>query len=803
MRYAIRRLIHQPGFSLVVVLTLALGIGANTAIFSLVNAVLLTPLPFPQPDRLLTLDHFYPSLNNLEAGFAVPSYHDIRERTHLFESFAVVTGWNANLTGGGDPEKVTGANATSEYFKVFGVSPLLGRTFAPGEDSAGREHVVVLGYGLWQRRFGSDRSIVGRKILLNGEPYDVIGVMPEGFDGFFNRRTELWAPIVFKPPQFDDDHRTNEFLTSVGRMKAGVTVDQATRDVSAFAEGLKRDHSSSYPANWTIETRSVTAFATARLRPALLILLGAVGAVLLIACANIANLLLARSAARTREMAVRAAIGATRQALMRQLLTESVLLSLAGAAVGLVIALGAIRGLIALAPMDALRTDAIHIDGTVLLYTLAIALGTGLLFGLAPAIQASRADLQHALKDGARTAGEHHGQWVRRGLVVAEMAIALMLLIGAGLLLRSFARLQGVSPGFDPTHLATMSVSLPDAKYKDDAAKAAFFVAARQRIAALPGVVSVGATTNIPFGGNWSTGSFAVEGYQPPKGQPGPWGDLRLVTPGFFETLRVPLRKGRTIAESDRADSPHVVLVDEEAAKRFWPGVDPIGKRITFSDPSQPGVEWVTVVGLVDHTAHEGLDAEHRVQLYFPYSQNPRAQMTFAVRTAGDPAAIVNTVRAAIRDVDRDQPIADVFTMDALMDRAVGQRRLSMTLLGTFAALAMVLASLGIYGVMAFDVTRRSREIGVRMALGAARSSVLGLVLKQGLAMAAVGVAVGLVGALAMTRLLQAQLFGVTSSDPATFVAVALGLLGVATMATLVPALRATRINPTEALRYE
>jgi len=474
MRYAIRRLIHQPGFSLVVVLTLALGIGANTAIFSLVNAVLLKPLPFPQPDRLLTLDHFYPSLNNLEAGFAVPSYHDIRERTHLFESFAVVTGWNANLTGGGDPEKVTGANATSEYFKVFGVSPLLGRTFAPGEDSAGREHVVVLGYGLWQRRFGSDRSIVGRKILLNGEPYDVIGVMPEGFDGFFNRRTELWAPIVFKPNQYDDNHRTNEFLTSVGRMKAGVTVDQATRDVSAFAEGLKRDHSSSYPANWTIETRSVTAYATARLRPALLILLGAVGAVLLIACANIANLLLARSAARTREMAVRAAIGATRQALMRQLLTESVLLSLAGAAVGLVIALGAIRGLIALAPMDALRTDAIHIDGTVLLYTLAIALGTGLLFGLAPAIQASRADLQHALKDGARTAGEHHGQWVRRGLVVAEMAIALMLLIGAGLLLRSFARLQGVSPGFDPTHLATMSVSLPDAKYKDDAAKAAF-----------------------------------------------------------------------------------------------------------------------------------------------------------------------------------------------------------------------------------------------------------------------------------------------------------------------------------------
>jgi putative ABC transport system permease protein len=803
MRYAIRRLIHQPGFSLVVVLTLALGIGANSAIFSLVNAVLLKPLPFPQPERLLTLDHFYPSLNNLEAGFAVPSYHDIRERSRLFESFAVVTGWNANLTGGGDPEKVGGANATSEYFKVFGVSPLLGRTFAPGEDSAGREHVVVLGYGLWQRRFGSDRNIVGRKILLNGEPYDVIGVMPEGFDGFFNRRTELWAPIVFKPSQFDDDHRTNEFLTSVGRMKAGETVEQATRDVTAFAEGLKHDHPSSYPTNWTIETRSVDAYATARLRPALLILLGAVGAVLLIACANIANLLLARSAARTREMAVRAAIGATRRALITQLLTESVLLSLVGAVVGLLIAFGAIRGLIALAPMDAIRTEAVHIDGLVLLYTLAIALATGLLFGLAPALQASRADLQHALKDGARTAGERQGQWLRRGLVVAEMALALMLLIGAGLLLKSFARLQGVSPGFDPTHLATLSVSLPDAKYKDGAARTAFFLAARERIAALPGVVSTGATTNIPFGNNWSTGSFGVEGYQPPKGQPGPWGDLRLVTPGFFETLKVPLRKGRTIAESDRADSPHVVVVDEEAARRFWPGADPIGKRITFDDPSQPRVEWVTVVGLVGHTAHEGLDAEHRVQLYFPYSQNPRPQMTFAVRTAGDPTAIVNTVRAAIREVDRDQPIADVFTMDALMDRAVGQRRLSMTLLGSFAALAMVLAALGIYGVMAFDVTRRSREIGVRMALGAARSSVLGLVLRQGLAMAAIGIGLGLLGALLVTRVLQAQLFGIASTDPSTFASVAMGLLAVATLATLLPALRATRVNPTEALRYE
>ena len=378
MRYAIRRLIHQPGFSLVVILTLALGIGANTAIFSLVNAVLLKPLPYDRPEQLVTVNHFYPNLNNLEAGFAVPSYHDIRERMRLFQSFAVMTPWNANLTEGGDPEKVIGAVATAEFFKVFRVAPLLGRTFAEGEDTDGRRHVVVLGYGLWQRRFGADPKIVGRKIVIGAEPFDVIGVMPPGFDGFFNRRTELWAPAVFKPFLYDDNHRTNEFLSAVGRLKPGISLEQARRDVTAFAAGLKRDHPASYDDVWTIKTRSLDEFGSAKVRPTLLVLLGAVGCVLLIACANIANLLLARSAARTREMAVRSAIGATRRALIRQLLTESVLLSLAGGAVGLLIAYGAIRGLIALAPMDQLRTDLIHIDGAVLLYTLGIALATGL-----------------------------------------------------------------------------------------------------------------------------------------------------------------------------------------------------------------------------------------------------------------------------------------------------------------------------------------------------------------------------------------------------------------------------------------
>ena len=802
MRYAIRRLLHQPGFTLIVVLTLALGIGANTAIFSLVNAVLLRPLPYAQPERLVTLDHFYPSLNNLEAGFAVPSYRDIRERTRIFETFAVMTRWNANLTGNGEPEKLNGAVATAEFFRVFGGAPAVGRTFASKEDQAGREHVVVLSHGLWTRRFGGDRAIVGRKIILSGEPYDVIGVMPASFRGVFTDQTEVWAPLVFKPEQFEENRRTNEFLRAVGRLKPDVGIEQASRDVTAFAESLKRDFRDAYPRDWTIKTRTFGRFSTERVRPALLVLLGAVALVLLIACANIANLMLARSMARTREMAVRAAIGATRADLIRQLLTESVLLSLAGAVAGLGVAVALIRGLEALGPIDLVRVESIGIDGTVLLYTFAIAVATGLIFGFAPALHSSRTDLQNSLKDGTRTVSDHRGHWIRKGLVVAEIALALTLLVGAGLLIRSFARLQQVDPGFDPTHLLTFNVSLPEAKYKTDAERIAFYEAVLPRLAALPGIVSAGATSTMPFSGDWSTGGFTVEGYQPPRGTPTPWGDQRLVTPGFHETLKVRLVRGRTIVATDRAEGQKVVVVDEETVKRFWPTGDPIGKRIAFGDNPKPE-DWITVVGVVEHTAHEGLDAEHRVQLYYPLAQNVSANMSMALRTAGNPAESANAARAAVRSVDRDQPIADVKTMEEMMDRAVGQRRLSMLLLGAFGGLAMLLASIGIYGVMSFDVTRRSQEIGVRMALGAARASVLSLVFRQGFVLALSGIAIGLVCALGLTRVLQAQLFGIGRTDPATFAGVAVGLALVAGLAILIPALRATRVNPIEALRYE
>ncbi len=802
--YAIRRLLHNPGFSLVVVLTLALGIGANTAIFSIVNGVLLRPLPYDQPDRLVALNHFYGNLDGLEAGFAVPTYRDIRERMTIFDAFAVGQGWNANLTGMGQPERLIASKTTAEFFKVYGVAPQLGRTFAVGEDQAGRDKVVVLSHGFWHRRFGGDPTVVGRKILLDGEPYDVIGVMPLGFYSFFNRSTDLWGPAVFTPEQYSDDSRTNEFLVAAGRLKPGIGIDQATRDVTAFAKTLKRDFPDAYGREWTITATSMNELSTRRIRTALLVLVGAVGFVLLIACANIANLLLARAASRTREVALRAALGATRTDLIRQLLAESVLLAVVGAMVGLGIAYGAVRGLVATVPVDLLRVDAIQIDGTVLAFTLAIAIVTGLLFGIAPAVHASRADLHDALKDGARSAGERGGHWLRRTLVVAEVALALTLLVGAGLLIRSFARLQGVDPGFEPTNLVTFSVALPRSKYEEPVSRAAFYEALVQRLATLPGVDAVGATSTMPFGGSWSTGSFNVEGYQSPEGQPGPWGDQRLVTPGFHEAMKIRLLKGRLIAPADREGAPRVAVVDTEMVRRYWPNADPVGKRITFSDDmTAADTPWITVVGVVDHTAHEGLDAERRVQIYRPVAQRPILQMTVALRSQGDPTQLVTSVRQAVLAIDPDQPIAQVRTMESMMDEALGQRKLSMYLLGTFAGLALLLSAIGIYGVMSFDVTRRTQELGVRMALGAARRSVLSLVLRQGVGLALVGVAIGLAGAFALTRVLEAQLFGITRTDPATFALVAVVLTLVATMATLIPALRATRLDPVRALRCE
>jgi len=807
LRYAARTLLKSPGFTVVAVLTLALGIGANTAIFSVINAVLLRPLPYGQPDRLVAVNHFYPSLNNLHASVSVPGFRDYTARTDIFERAAVENFQAMNVTGEGEPERVNVVQVSGGFFPTLGIGAALGRTLRPDEAQDGHNHVVVLTYGFWKRKFGGDPAAVGRKLRLNDEDYDVVGVMPEAFRDFFAARADLWMPVVFRPDQFADNRRTNEFLAFVGRLAPGVTVAKAQAEMHALARQLRETYTNSYARDWDLLVTPLGELATGAIRPALLLLLGAVGFVLLIACANVANLQLARSAARSREIAVRVALGASPRRLMRQLLTESVLLSLVGGLVALLLAAWGLPALLALNPDSLPRGAAVRLDPRVLGFTLAVSLVAGLLFGLIPALQLGRSDVHESLKEGGRGAvGERHSLALRRALVVTTVALALALLAGAGLLIRSFSRLMAVDPGFQPDHLLTFYVTLPRAKYPNDTVRIGVLERLAAAINAAPGVVSAGGTSNIPFSGNWSTSSFNVEGYQRPPNTPMPWGDMRAVTPGYLPTIRAPLRRGRQFTEADRAGVARVCIVDDELVHRYWPNVDPVGKRITFNDLTDSNITWITVVGVVGHTLHTGLDDEKRVQVYFPLAQNGLPFLGLVVRTSGDPMAAAGAVRAAVSSVDADLPLANVNSMDGLLEQTTGPRRFAMLLLGGFAALAMVLASIGLYGVMSYIVTQRARELGVRVALGASADDVLRLVLDQGLRLALAGVGIGLVAAFLLTRVanvMRRMLFGVKAYDPVTFVVVPLLLIAVALLASWLPARRATRVDPIEALRAE
>ena len=807
LRYSLRRLTKSPAFSAIVVLTLALGIGANTAIFSAVNAILLRPLPYHQPGQLVTIEHIYPSLD-LEAPVSAPGFRDYQERGRSFTSMAVETGWAANLTGVGEPVRLQGSRVTGRYFGTLEVPALHGRTLQPGEDSQGREHVVVLSYALWQRLFGADPGVVGRMLQLNGESFQVVGVMPREFRDFFNRNVELWAPLVFRPDQITDENRTSEFLNLTARMREGVTVADAAAEVRSLGEQLKQQYPDTYAPDWGLGVTALSDQATGNVRPALLVLLGAVGFVLLIACANVANLLLSRAAARGKEIAIRSALGASRDRLVRQLLTESAMLSLAGGLIGLLLAYWGVRALVAINAGNLPRADEIRVDGFVALFTLAVSLLAGFLFGLAPALHAARPDLQGTLKEGGRGAtGDRGSHAVRRMLVVAQTALALTLLTGAGLLIKSFARLQGVDPGFVPEQVLTFNLALPPARYPADSQQVALFDRVLPALAAVPGVQAVGATSVMPFGGNWSTASFEIEGYTTPENQPGPWGDVRIVSPGFFDTMRIPMLQGRTLGDQDRDGTPLVAVIDEEFVRRYWPNENPLGKRFSFGPPDDAvdttANEWIEVVGVVGHTAHEGLDAEKRLQLYLSYRQAPAAFLAVAVRTAGRPERTVNALRQAVRSVDPDLPLSNVRTMDELIEQSVGQRKLSMMLLSLFSGIALMLASVGIYGVMSYSVTQRARELGVRIALGARRADVLRLVLRQGMTLSLLGIAIGVGAALVLTRVIESQLFGVRASDPLTFVSVALLLGGTALAANLIPAVRAMRVDPAVVLREE
>ena len=804
VRYSLRQLRRSPGFTTVALLTLALGIGANTAIFTVIDATLLRPLPYKEPDRLVTVEHHYPTLNDLLAPVSVAGFLAYQKKAETFETAAVQQGWQPSLTGRGDPERMRGSKVSGDWFTVYGVPAELGRVLRPDEATAGHEKEVVLSHGLWQRSFGGDKGVLGQRLILDGESYEIVGVMPESFKDFFNRRAEMWAPVVFTPQQADPSRWTNEFLPFTGRMKAGKTLEQVTADMAAYGVQLRTDNPDRFGSTWGLQVTSLNEKATGPIRSALIMLLVAVGFVLLIACANVANLQLARAASRSREIAVRVALGASPGALVRLLLTESVLLSVAGGALGLLLAVWGVPALIALNARNLPAAADLHLNGTVLAYTLVLSVVTGLLFGMAPAARLARTSLQESLKDGGKgAAGDRGGLALRRGLVIATLALALTLLAGAGLLVRSFSRLVGVDPGFDPDHLLTFSLALPASKYPSDTAQIAFWQRLQRDLSHVPGVVAAGGTTVMPFGGSWGTGSFSVEGYQAPPNTPNPWGDMRTVTNGFLTAIKAPLKAGRQFDDRDQASSPSVVIVDEEMVSRYWPNQDPIGKRITFNNLSDSSISWITVVGVVGHTMHEGLDGQRRIQLYFPIAQNGLGFSNIAVRGTGDPMTLLPSIKAAIHGIDPDLPIANISTMEQLIDGTTGQRRFAMYLLSGFSILAATLASIGLYGVMSYLVTQRSRELGVRLALGAATRDVLRLVVGQGMMLAVIGVGIGLVSALAVTRFIRSLLFNVAATDPLTFVLIPLLLLAVAFLAVYLPALKATRVDPVVVLRAE
>jgi putative ABC transport system permease protein len=803
--YSFRRLRKSPVFTAIVLVTLALGIGANTAIFSVVNTVLLRALPYRDPGALVSIEHFYPSLNSMEAPVSAAGFRDYRDKTSSFESVAVETNFGANLTAtGGDAERVPGERVSGDWFHVLGVAPQAGRVIQRDDDQPGHEHVVVMSDGLWTRLFARKPSAVGSTIELNGESYQIIGVMPPGFYAFYSRAADLYVPLALAPAAFNAGY-TNEYLNSVARLKNGVPLERGQAEMTLFAQNLKRANPNNFSPTWTLKVRSLDDLSTGRIRPALLVLLGAVGFVLLIACANVANLLLARAAIRIKEIAIRAALGADRASLVRQLLTESVMLALGGGVLGLGLARWSVASLVALNP-NLPRANEVGVDWHVMLFTLGLSLATGLLFGLAPALQTSRTNLQETLKDGSRSgAADFAGRNLRRSLVVAEVALSLTLLAGAGLLIKSVARLENVDPGFDSRNVLVFNLNLPRVKYGSDTAQILFLQQVMPRLNAISGVKAAGVTSVIPFGGGWSTSSFSIEGLSVPPGQNGPWGDIRVVSPRFFEAMRIPLKKGRNFDDNDRQAGPQVTIIDEQFVKKYFPHTDPIGKRITFgARRGSTDSTWITIVGIVGHAAHEGLDAEPRIQYYFPTSQVGIGGMTVAMRaTSGNPTALLSAAREAVHSIDRNLPLSVVNTMDKLVESSVGQRKLSMMLLGLFSLIAVVLASIGIYGVMSYSVTQRSRELGIRMALGAARSRVLGLVVGQGMTLAGIGIAIGLVAAFALTRFLSNLLFSVGATDPSTFILVSGVLVTVALLATLIPALRATRVDPVVALREE
>ena len=795
LRYALRQLIKAPSFTVVAILTLALGIGACTAIFSVVNTVLLQPLDYPDSGRIVMIrETQLPQFP--EFSVSPPNFLDWQKQTKSYEYLAAYSGAGMNLTGEGEPQRLVGIKATANYFEVFGVKPVLGRMFLPEEDAVGKNHVVVLSYAFWQRVFGGTRDVVGRSIQLNGEPYTVVGVAPTGG---LTSKVDLWTPMAFKPDETANDARGAHYINVFGRLKPGVTAAQAKAELNVLATQLAQQYPDSNKG-WGILMMPMQDYMVRDVKPVLWTLLGAVGCVLLIACANIANLLLARATARHREISIRAALGAGRGRLIRQLLTESVVLAICGGVAGVLLARWGLDALLALAPTSLPRITEIRLDRGVLFFSLALSILTGLVFGIAPAWLAARADVNEALKQGTRgsTEGGARGR-LRSALVVIEVVFALMLLGGAGLLARSFMQLANVDPGFNPDNATLLRLSLPQKKYALPEQQTAFADALLERVKVLPGVQAAGVTHSMPLVSDYVLG-FNIEGRPAIAPSDLPNTNYYTVTPDYFKAMGIRLVRGRAFTAQDDAKAPRVAIINETLARQHFPNEDPIGKRINITNGPDT---WREIVGVVGDIKQYGVDKATSAQSYEPFAQVPFTSVNLVVRTNGPAAALLGALRPTVYAIDKDQPIGIIRPLEEIMADSIARQRFAMTLLSVFSAVALVIAAVGIYGVMAYNVVQRTGEFGIRMALGAQQSDVMRLVLTQGGKLIGLGLLIGLAATLAASRAMGSMLFNTSASDPLTLGTITILLAAVALVACFFPANRATKVNPIEALRAE
>ncbi len=822
LKFAARMLAKTPAFTVIATVTLALAIGANTAVLSLVNALLVRPLPYRAPQQLVLLLQHFKNQNLDRIPVSAPEFIDYQTRAGSFEKIGAFNYQSYNLSGNDRAERITGATVTADVFPLLGVSPVAGRMFEAAECTAGRDDVVLISQRLWQRRFNSDPHLIGNKLLLNGRAFTVIGVMPRNFDfplqlfdlgsgGEFRDQADIWQPLVFTERSLKN--RGSRGLGVIARLNAGISRQQAQAEIETINAQMRRENPDNYTQDNSFggEIFGLQELAVGKMRPALLMLLGAVVLVLLIACANLTTMLLARAASREREMAIRVALGASPLKLLKQVLTESVMLALFGGVAGVLLAVWGVDLLKSVGIHTVPRLREVNVDLRVLAATFAVSVGTGILFGLVPGLTSAKPELTESLKEGGRgsTLGGRRNR-LRNGLVIAELAMALVLLVGAGLLMKSFARLQNVDPGFNPKNVLTAELALPVLKYPSvpggpaylgDKKTSDFFIELNRRIRALPGVEYSSAGLVLPLSGSNTDSSFAIEGRVLQPNEPSPDEEIRVATPDYFRVLQIPLRQGRFFTDADNADAPQVVIINEALARKYWPNGEALGKRITLDDPKKEP-RWITIVGIVGNIRHRALEQDPQPEYYFPHAQGPPREMVLAIRTTQDPRSLAPLVRREVAAIDPEQPIANVRTLEQVISDSVGPRRLSVVLLGVFAGVALLLASVGIYGVMSYLVVQRKHELGVRMALGAQRSDLLRLVIGHSLKLVTIGLAAGLVMALCSTQVLNALLYSVGAFDAITFLTVALTLSVAALLASYIPALRATRADPMIALSH-